>query len=118
VGTEPVLEGIVVIHLLNRKGRVRVTRPAPAPVEILIDSSDPVLPRQTQGDGIIFSITDIGKADFPEQLCLKSPWCAQAIDPQGVISAIGVRPFPVIDQAWRNFLQPFIDEGIEPITIP
>ena len=79
--------------------------PAPAKVEAFKYPADMVFPADSERCRVIFAIADVQKADVAHQCGVESPGSAQTVYPQGVIVAVFIGPFAMVDEPWRNLIQ-------------
>ena len=78
-GPNLVLEGIVLVCLLDTQRRVGISWPSPAEVEAFKYPADPVFPADLQRCRVIFAIADVQKTDVAHHAGVEGPWGAQTI---------------------------------------
>ena len=61
--------------------------------------------RELKTQGIVLTIRRIGESDATQQGCEEGTWCAQAIDAQGIVRSVLVRPFLMGYESWRQGIQ-------------
>src|SRR5438105_15570429 len=89
-----VFVGVVTVHAVDVEVGVRITLPAPAQINRLVDPPDLIIAGDGQANRIILAVTDVGYVDLAQDRREKRPRRAQAVDPQRIVSPSRPRPFP------------------------
>ena len=98
--TQAVFIKIIGIDLVDAESRITIPTPTTTKIEFGIDTSDAIVSREDQSEGIILSVTGIGELNLSQQGGEEGTGSPEAIDTQGVIRSILIRPFLMVDQTW------------------
>ena len=111
-GAQAVLVEIVGIHTVNAQRGITVASPATTEIEFVIDSADAITARESQAEGIVLTIGGVRELDLANQWGKEGARCAQAIDTQGIVAAIIISPFLVVDESRRQGVEVEITHAI------
>ena len=101
-GAQTVLIEVVRVDLVDREGCVAVASPSATEVELREDASDAIVTREDESQGIVLAIGGVGELYLSQQRCEEGARGSQSIDAQGIVGAVLVSPFRMVDQSWRQ----------------
>ena len=58
-------------------------------------------PADSERGGIVFAITDVGEAESADNRGEKRARSSESVDAQGIVGAVAVGPFAVVDETGR-----------------
>ena len=104
-GTKAVFVRIVRIDAFGAEGCITVAFPAAAQVQLVENTAYAPLSGYSDAGGIVFAVTHVGESDFPDCGSEEGAGSAKTVYAQGVVRAVFIGPFAVVDDAGRQGLE-------------
>ena len=104
-GAQAVLVEVVAIDGFGRERSIAVPFPTAAKVQFVVDAPDAVAAAEHESQGIVLAVTGIGYLYFAQYGGEEGAWGPQAVDAQGIVAAVGLGPFAVVDEAGGQGLE-------------
>ena len=109
---DAVLIIVVGVYFLDREVGVGVSLPAAAEIERLIDTPDRVVAADAEGHGVVLAVAHVREEEAARYRGEEGAGGAETVDAQGIVRAIGVGPFLMVDEARSDHIAVEVGERV------
>jgi len=103
---------VVSIGDLEGQSAIAIAFPTATKINRVVDPAYLIVTADTERDGVVLAIADIGKAKAAQDRGIEGARRSQTIDAQRIVSAVLATPFAMVDKAGWNFFQLEIDNSV------
>ena len=111
-GAQTILVGVVCILPLDGERGVAVAAPTAAEVELAVDAPDAVAAGEGEAEGVVFAVARVGEAQLAQYGGEEGARSPEAVDAQGVVHAVRIGPFAVVDKSGRQRVEVEVTDAV------